>query len=394
MTAKLIVSDGQTERELLLVGNLVVGRDPICDISGDDVLLSRRHAEFIVGGNGIHVQDLGSRNGVYLNGKKVAEAKLSSGDVLGIGHLQIQFIEDAAPLSSVLAATSPVPHPVAAPSMPPPDAPAASAPARVPEADDEELTRFVGAPGSKPSAPSPPPRAVPSDDETRFVPPPSAPRAPAVPAAAPAHATDDDSTRIVTPPRPSAAAPKAAPVKPRVTPAGHDDYDETRFVPAPAKPPAPPTTQKSSTPVAAAPLPPAKSRDLPPPAPPPVAVVPPPAVEARSTPTPAARVLSAPVNDTEPDAPSAAAGLSSGAVFGHVALLALIVAAAVAAAFMSGGGGAADNAGLIWFAGAAVVSLAATLAIGASLNRRIARSSAAVGTTRQAAAHARDRVAR
>src|SRR4029079_17088294 len=39
VSKKLIVSDGKSERELLLVANIVVGRDPLCDISGDDSLL-------------------------------------------------------------------------------------------------------------------------------------------------------------------------------------------------------------------------------------------------------------------------------------------------------------------------------------------------------------------
>ena len=39
---KLVVSDGRTERELLLVGTIVVGRDPSCQLNDLDPLLSRR----------------------------------------------------------------------------------------------------------------------------------------------------------------------------------------------------------------------------------------------------------------------------------------------------------------------------------------------------------------
>ena len=46
MSKLLVVNDGKRERELLLVERLVVGRDPMCDLSHDDALLSRRHAEF------------------------------------------------------------------------------------------------------------------------------------------------------------------------------------------------------------------------------------------------------------------------------------------------------------------------------------------------------------
>ena len=47
MSRKLIVNDGKRQRELLLVGTMVVGRDPSCDISEADPLLSRRHVEFV-----------------------------------------------------------------------------------------------------------------------------------------------------------------------------------------------------------------------------------------------------------------------------------------------------------------------------------------------------------
>ena len=47
MSRRLIVSDGRRDRELLLVGRIVVGRDPTCDIGDGNSLLSRRHAEFV-----------------------------------------------------------------------------------------------------------------------------------------------------------------------------------------------------------------------------------------------------------------------------------------------------------------------------------------------------------
>lgn len=94
MSRKLIVNDGRHERELLLVGTIVVGRDPTCDISDADPLLSRRHVEFISGNNEVTVRDLGSRNGILINGVKIAQSVLRGGDVVQIGHLQVRFIDD------------------------------------------------------------------------------------------------------------------------------------------------------------------------------------------------------------------------------------------------------------------------------------------------------------
>ena len=99
MSRKLVVSDGTRERELQLVGRIVVGRDPTCDITHDHSLLSRRHAEFVSAGELVVVRDLGSRNGVFVNGTKTAEHTLSPGDIVQIGPLRAQYVLDTVPLS-------------------------------------------------------------------------------------------------------------------------------------------------------------------------------------------------------------------------------------------------------------------------------------------------------
>jgi predicted component of type VI protein secretion system len=99
MSRKLLVTDGTRERELQLVGRTVVGRDPACDVSHDHSLLSRRHAEFVTAGELVVVRDLGSRNGVFVNGTKTAEQSLKPGDIVQIGPLRAQYVLDRVPLS-------------------------------------------------------------------------------------------------------------------------------------------------------------------------------------------------------------------------------------------------------------------------------------------------------
>lgn len=94
MIRKLIISNGHTEREVLLVGNIVVGRDPACHLSEPDPLLSRRHAEILSSVNGVSVRDLDSRNGVLVNGEKTREQMLFAGDVVQMGHLHIRYLEE------------------------------------------------------------------------------------------------------------------------------------------------------------------------------------------------------------------------------------------------------------------------------------------------------------
>jgi hypothetical protein len=52
----------------MLAGEFVVGRSSSCNLALDDALVSRRHAIFHVGAEAVEVEDLGSRNGVVVNG--------------------------------------------------------------------------------------------------------------------------------------------------------------------------------------------------------------------------------------------------------------------------------------------------------------------------------------
>jgi hypothetical protein len=91
---KLLVNDGRSEREVLLVGTIVVGRDPSCQLNDLDPLLSRRHAEFVPSSKGVTVRDLKSRNGILVNGDKVPEHVLAPGDVVQLGHLHVRYVEE------------------------------------------------------------------------------------------------------------------------------------------------------------------------------------------------------------------------------------------------------------------------------------------------------------
>lgn len=95
MIRKLVISNGRSERELLLVGNIVIGRDPACHVSEPDPLLSRRHAEVLAGPHGgVTVRDLNSRNGMLVNGEKTHERVLLPGDVVQLGGLQLRYVEE------------------------------------------------------------------------------------------------------------------------------------------------------------------------------------------------------------------------------------------------------------------------------------------------------------
>jgi len=69
-------------------GPLVVGTDPDCDVVLTDDTVSSRHCEFLRRGGRVVVRDLGSTNGVLVDGIAVAEAFPEPGSKIRIGHTQ------------------------------------------------------------------------------------------------------------------------------------------------------------------------------------------------------------------------------------------------------------------------------------------------------------------
>ena len=66
---------------------VVVGRASSADLIVEAPSLSREHARFYWIGDQIRVQDLDSRNGTYINGQRVKDTFIASGDQLELGGL-------------------------------------------------------------------------------------------------------------------------------------------------------------------------------------------------------------------------------------------------------------------------------------------------------------------
>lgn len=66
---------------------LLVGRHSECDLRLDAPKISRRHCCFALAYDRLIVRDLGSRNGVRVNGRKIDESRLFPGDEVAIGPL-------------------------------------------------------------------------------------------------------------------------------------------------------------------------------------------------------------------------------------------------------------------------------------------------------------------
>jgi hypothetical protein len=70
---------------------VVIGRSRDCDVQLSDTNVSRRHAELRQEGASYWIVDLGSTNGLEVNGKRVKRAKLSDGDTITLGSTAMSF---------------------------------------------------------------------------------------------------------------------------------------------------------------------------------------------------------------------------------------------------------------------------------------------------------------
>ncbi len=95
---KLLSTSGEQSIDLQLGRKLVVGRAVTSDVPIYDPTISRRHAEIVLTDSGVHVTDLGSSNGTFLNGAKITEAEAGANDVVTFGKVAFRVKEVTAPV--------------------------------------------------------------------------------------------------------------------------------------------------------------------------------------------------------------------------------------------------------------------------------------------------------
>ncbi|MEA2193664.1 MAG: hypothetical protein QOG42_98, partial [Solirubrobacteraceae bacterium] len=90
-TRALLVAEGR--RHVIPPGGALIGRSRECDVMLSDANVSRRHAEILPGAAGTWtISDLGSTNGVLVNGHRISGAEpLHPGDRLALGTADIGF---------------------------------------------------------------------------------------------------------------------------------------------------------------------------------------------------------------------------------------------------------------------------------------------------------------
>lgn len=68
-----------------------IGSAPGSTVQLSDAGVSRKHAGIKKADGGFELADLGSTNGVYVNGERVARRKLQAGDVIRVGATEMVF---------------------------------------------------------------------------------------------------------------------------------------------------------------------------------------------------------------------------------------------------------------------------------------------------------------
>lgn len=116
------------QRRPVLDPGLVLGRGEHCSMVIEDPGVSREHARVFIHNDAVWVQDSGSRNGCFVNGKRLSRHKaLSPGDELRIGehHFTLELVDPFPGQDSVSSFGAAPPTGLRPPAPAPPRAEAA-----------------------------------------------------------------------------------------------------------------------------------------------------------------------------------------------------------------------------------------------------------------------------
>jgi pSer/pThr/pTyr-binding forkhead associated (FHA) protein len=84
---------GETLLVPLQLGVTHIGRGLAADLHLDEGSVSRRHAILVNRAAGARILDDRSANGTLVNGRRVTQAELRSGDVLVLGRVVLRYLE-------------------------------------------------------------------------------------------------------------------------------------------------------------------------------------------------------------------------------------------------------------------------------------------------------------
>src|ERR1043166_2030517 len=92
LTFRMFRGDQLLREETLTQPVIKIGKVPSAHLRVDDESVSRMHAILEVDrDNRVHVIDLGSTRGTFINGQKINKARIEDGDVMQLGDVRIEI---------------------------------------------------------------------------------------------------------------------------------------------------------------------------------------------------------------------------------------------------------------------------------------------------------------
>jgi DNA-binding winged helix-turn-helix (wHTH) protein len=86
---------------VLQPGDNLLGRDPAARVYVDHASVSRRHARIAVGSDGATLEDLKSRNGTFVDGRRIdSPTEIQHGAIIALGPITLKFLALAEPAST------------------------------------------------------------------------------------------------------------------------------------------------------------------------------------------------------------------------------------------------------------------------------------------------------
>jgi DNA-binding winged helix-turn-helix (wHTH) protein len=88
----VFIIERASDRIRLEEGENIIGREPEARVLIDGLTVSRRHARITVRGAEAVLEDLGSKNGTFIDGRRIdAPSPIHDGEVIGIGSERVTF---------------------------------------------------------------------------------------------------------------------------------------------------------------------------------------------------------------------------------------------------------------------------------------------------------------
>lgn len=88
------VSGSAFGRHVPVRGTVTFGRAPECTVSADEPGLSRLHARLLAGDGGLVLEDMGSSNGSFINGRRVLRGEVKAGDEISMDRLRFRVVSN------------------------------------------------------------------------------------------------------------------------------------------------------------------------------------------------------------------------------------------------------------------------------------------------------------